>query len=114
MARKKTVSISRKPSNADAVGTPEPSQAAADDNPPKAYLPPSLEPSTDIVLVAPPSAPTAPQLGRFGRVVYGTVYCISYGVVFSAILIGQFIPGSRVVGQAMLDGGGSARRSLGH
>jgi hypothetical protein len=44
--------------------------------------------------------------------VYGTVFCLSYGVVFSAILLGKCIPGSGLAGQALLDGAGSARRSF--
>jgi hypothetical protein len=47
------------------------------------------------------------------RVVYGTVYCLSYGVVVSAILLGKLIPGSALLGHAMQDGAGAASRRFG-
>lgn len=98
MARKKTVSISRKPSAAQASPPPlamklQPYESAQD---------------------APEAALSVASLNPVGRMVYGTVYCLSYGVVYSAILLGQFIPGSGLVGHALLDGAGSARRSFTH
>lgn len=103
MARKKTVSISRKPSAADlpAIGE-EPAVAAS--SPP---YPATMNPGggTDTGL--------APALGAFGTAVYGTVYCLSYGVMFSVILIGACIPGGALIGRAWQDGSGAARRRYG-
>ncbi len=87
MARKKTVSITRKPSTA---ASPPP-------------LPATLKPNgrTDTALV--------PALGPLGKAVYGTVYCVSYGVMFGVILLGACIPGSALIGRAWQDGSGAAR-----
>jgi hypothetical protein len=102
MARKKTVSISRKPSAEDAA--PEDSGASANPSP----LAMTLQPYAEIL----EDEASPLSLGPVGKVVYGTVFCLSYGVVFGAILLGQFIPGSRVLGHALQDGAASARRSF--
>jgi len=107
MARKKTVSISRKPSAADA--SPVAGEPAAQASPPPLAM--KLQPY-ESVQDAPEAALSVASLNPVGRVVYGTVYCLSYGVVYSVILLGQFIPGSGLVGHALLDGAGSARRSF--
>lgn len=52
---------------------------------------------------------TALPLGPVGRAIYGTVFCVSYGVVFGAILIGYFIPGSGLIGRALNDGAEAAQ-----
>lgn len=106
MAKKKTVSISRKPFNPGGADTPEASNQARPDDP-TPRLPSSLE------RVEEKPMPATAGLGPFGRVVYGTVYCLSYSVAFGALLLGQFMPGSRLVGQAIHDGADSARRSFG-
>jgi len=102
MARRKTVSISRKPSADDAPPADDESAAPASPSP----LALTLQPYADLVDEPPPGL----SLGPVGRVVYGTVFCLSYGVVYSAILLGQFIPGGRVLGHALRDGAGAAQR----
>ncbi len=104
MARKKIVSISRKPSADD--------MPMAGVEPVATGSPPPLSLKLQAYPEAPETTPSAPALSPLGRVVYGTVYCVSYGVVYGAILLGQFIPGSGLVGHALLDGAGSARRSF--
>jgi hypothetical protein len=44
-----------------------------------------------------------------GRLVYGTVYTITYGVVYGALTLGRILPGSALIGQAIRDGHTSAR-----
>lgn len=100
MARKKTVSISRKPSS---VTPPSPvAETAVLDQP-------QTVPGQDQTPRDMPTSTHRPTVGPIGRVVYGTVFCVSYGVVFSAILIGKFIPGSGLIGRGLQDGAGSAR-----
>jgi len=108
MARKKTVSISRKPP-ADSV---EPVGGESAAQPGLSPLAMTLQPYADILHDEPASVRAALSLGPVGRVVYGTVFCLSYGVVYSAVLIGQFIPGGRVLGHALRDGAGAAERSF--
>ena len=47
-----------------------------------------------------------------GKAVYGAAYGVSYGVVFGALIVGMLIPGGRVIGQAMLDASGAARKDF--
>jgi len=100
MARKKSISISRKPSSETAPGTElifsEPSITS--------LL--SLEAASSAALVP------ASSLGFVGRFIYGTVYSVTYGVVFSTLFLGKLIPGSELVGKAMQDGTHSAKRDF--
>jgi hypothetical protein len=105
MARKKSVPISRKPLADEAL--PVISESAE-----SASLPPlnlKLQPYAETL--AEPQA--ARSLCPAVRVVYGTVYCLSYGVVVSAILLGKLIPGSGLLGHAIQDGAGAASRRFG-
>jgi len=45
-----------------------------------------------------------------GRAIYGTVFCLSYGVAFRAILLGRLIPGGALIGWSLRAGGDSAQR----
>lgn len=85
MARKKTVSISRKP-----LARP----GAAEDTLPAG---------------GGATEPRARSAGPLGRAVYGLAYGLSYGVVFGVILAGKLIPGSSLIGRGFLDGAGAAR-----
>ena len=53
---------------------------------------------------------TSASFGIIGKAVYGAVFCLTYGVVFSALAIGTLVPGKRIIGQAMVDATASARR----
>lgn len=50
--------------------------------------------------------------GLIARAVYGSVYCVSFGVVFSALVLGKLIPGRRLVAKGLLDGTMAARQSM--
>lgn len=52
------------------------------------------------------------SLNYCGRAVYGAVYGLTYGVVFGALMVSTLIPGGRLIGQAMLDAGGEARKDF--
>jgi hypothetical protein len=94
MARK-TVSIVRKPSAQAANLTTGPSQSE------QLMFVLEHEPRR-----APPEPPVA---GFIGRAVYGTLYCLSYGVVFGAMVVGSIIPGSGLIGRALRDGAAAAQ-----
>lgn len=47
-----------------------------------------------------------------GKCLYGMTYCLSYGVVLGILLMGLVIPGRSIMGKAMLDATGTARRDL--
>ena len=98
MARRKTVSISSKPSSSDAAATAEESAASSQESP----VPSETDEATDLV--------RASSLGAVGTVVYGAVYCVSYGVMFSVVMLGTCVPGSSLIGRAWQDGSGAARR----
>ncbi len=104
---KKTVTISRKPS-----GAGEETNATEGLN----ALPPGME-SAAAERGEPPeqtaiSSEVCDGPGPVGRAVYNTVYCVSYGVVFGALMIGKLIPGSGLVGRALRDGADSARQDF--
>jgi hypothetical protein len=104
---KKTVTISRKPSGAGEETTATEGLNA---------LPPGLEsaaaergePSERTTI----SSEVCDGPGPVGCAVYNTVYCVSYGVVFSALMIGKLIPGSGLIGRALRDGASSARQNF--
>lgn len=103
MARKKTVSISRKPLvRPGAAGDTLPavcSSAPAGGGP--------AEPGAGLPRGRP--EPRTRSAGPLGRAVYGLAYGLSYGVVFGVILAGKLIPGSGLIGRGFLDGAGAAR-----
>jgi hypothetical protein len=41
--------------------------------------------------------------GFYERTLYGATYYATYGIVYSALVVGALIPGSRVIGQAFSD-----------
>jgi len=103
---KKTVSFSRKPSAdhspllANMPDAP-PSPIAADTH--------KIQPETPR---SKPGARAAPAFNPLGYVLYGPVFCISYGLVFTAILLGNIIPGTRYIVRGMHDGADAAQRTL--
>jgi hypothetical protein len=99
MAQRKTVSISRKPST-----TVIPANGKATAVAPS--LPPPIAPLKRNGTSDPELDPT---IGLLGSAVYGTVYCLSYGVMFNMILLGSCIPGNALIGRAWQDGARAAR-----
>lgn len=101
MARKKTVSISRKPTLGPLTGVgAEPAVSASVAETEPAAANPGV----------PPCAGFAPAPGPLARAVYGAAYCLSYGLVFGVVLVGKLVPGSGLIGRGLRDGGGSALR----
>ena len=112
MARKKTVSISRKPS-ADAV-------TSNGYEPPLTAGPMTLTLNLDSGHQDPldgsesRATPSVLAYGPLGLTVYSMVYCLSYGFTFSTILLGNCIPGGALIGQAWQDGTGAAQHNFRH
>ncbi|QJD31038.1 hypothetical protein [Methylococcus geothermalis] len=50
--------------------------------------------------------------GLFAKAVYRSVYCLSFGVVLSALVLGKLIPGRRLIAKGLQDGTMAARQSL--
>ena len=112
MARKKTVSISRKPS-ADTV-------ISNGYEPPFTAGPMTLTLNLDSGHQDPldrsesRATPSILAYGPLGLTVYSMVYCLSYGFTFSTILLGKCIPGGALIGQAWQDGTGAAQHNFRH
>ncbi|MGR9106281.1 MAG: hypothetical protein ACU843_05045 [Gammaproteobacteria bacterium] len=98
MARRKTVPISTKPSNTGAATVGE-SAAISSAKPPGAS-----DARSEIEPIQ------TSRTGPLGTIVYGTVYYLSYGVMFSVTLLGACIPGSTLIGRAWKDGSEAGRR----
>ncbi|MFM8330950.1 MAG: hypothetical protein ACKN9T_04625 [Candidatus Methylumidiphilus sp.] len=121
MARKKTVAFSRKPAaetgaqdiesaaNPAPAAAPETAAPPSHDGPAEAPLSLQLQP---VETAAERDTALTPTLNPFGAAVYGTVFCLSYGLMFSALLLGACLPGSALVGRAWQAGTGSARRDF--
>jgi len=120
MARKKSVSIARKP-----TATPQ-TVATAEASVHKPRPERSVQ-TEAVVQVASPDWPIAaeparanregaqsaagsPEAGALGKLVYGAVYGVSYGVAFTAILLGRLLPGGALIGRACSDGVAAAGR----
>ena len=106
MARKKTIAITRKPTTATAATSI-----------PFAIPEPPLKLNVNLDAAAewrepPPADAETIAYGPVRRIVYGSLYCVSYTVVFSAILLGKLIPGSRLIGHALRDGSSAAQHSF--
>ena len=112
MARKKTISISRKP--------------LADAAPLEDFAPSVTDgPSALALNLKPPAAderdgqdsralPASLAYSPLGLAIYGPVYCISFSIMFSTILLGKLIPGSALIGQAWQDGTEAAQHNFRH
>lgn len=116
MARKKTVTFLRKPAaetgaqDIESAASPAPAEAPPPDHGPAAApLSMQLQP---VETAAERDTALAPMLNPFGAAVYGTVFCLSYGLMFSTLLLGACLPGSALVGRAWQAGTGSARRDF--
>lgn len=105
MARKKTIPISRKPTGGPMRrGSSEPFGSGS-----PAAIEAASGPGAGSSEASRQCAPK-PASGPLGRVLYGAVFGLSYGVVFTAILVGRLIPGSDLIGRGLRDGGDSAQR----
>lgn len=95
MARRKTVSISPKPSTTLAFA----GDAVA------------LEPESPVEAIA-ESKEIGASVNPIARAVYGAAFSVSYGVVFTAILLGHLVPGRRLIGRGLCDGAKAAQRTF--
>ncbi len=105
---KKTVTISRKPTAdiaapVDSKPSVTQSALALDWELPSKALPESPEAQT---------APIPFAYTPFGLAVYAPAFYFSYGLAFSAIMLGAFIPGSGLISQGIHDGAHAAQRDL--
>ncbi|MEW6037475.1 MAG: hypothetical protein AB1648_04385 [Pseudomonadota bacterium] len=57
------------------------------------------------------SGPPAVE-GLIAKAVYGSVYCLSFGVVLGALVLGKLIPGRQLIAKGLQDGTAAARQSL--
>ncbi|BBL74717.1 hypothetical protein [Methylomagnum ishizawai] len=116
MAKKKSVAITRKPNAIREIPADEPTATRHQNGP--AVFDLALDPPTGPVHVQPVGPEAAKPAAKgaagtacpLGKLVYGTVFGISYGVVFTAILLGKLIPGSGLIRRSMGDGAVSAER----
>ena len=112
MARKKTVSISRKPSTDTIISNGY--------EPPLTAGPMTLALNLDsghqeqLDGSGSRATPSVLAYGPLGLTIYGPVYCLSFSIMFSTILLGKFIPGSALIGQAWQDGTGAAQLNFRH
>lgn len=53
---------------------------------------------------------TGSDYGLLAQAVYGTVYALSFGCVFSAILVSRFLPGQEIVARGIGNGARAAHR----
>lgn len=108
MSRKKSVSISRKPSLAETspADVPEPAGLAS-----------LLADNSETARTGPPEpldADNPPAQGLVGRIVYQSTYCVCFGVVFGALLLIKLVPGSGLITRGMRDGAQAAYRYAEH
>jgi hypothetical protein len=66
---------------------------------------------------APPAVPADAfrdhaKSGLIAKAVYGSVYCLSFGVVLGALVLGRLIPGRQLIAKGLEDGTAAACRSL--
>jgi len=114
MSRKKSVTISRKPSNlakpATAERTSEPGNVSACGS--EELLPPFRvcgKAGTEETRYQPD---TEPSMGFLGKALYGATYGVSYGVVFTVLAVGRLVPGRTIIGKAMADATVSAKQAF--
>ncbi|QXP84504.1 hypothetical protein [Methylococcus sp. Mc7] len=80
----------------------------------------SLVSATEEKAAYPSDPPAAPadafrgpaNSGLIAKAVYGSVYCLSFGVVLSALVLGKLIPGRQLIAKGLQDGTAAARQSL--
>ena len=104
MNRKKTISISSKPSltqsGTGSVKTDFTLHGAI-----KLQAGPASTEALD-------HASKEPAHGLFAKTLYGAVYSLSFGAVFGTLIFCKLIPGGRIIRRAMNDGSHSAQRAL--
>jgi hypothetical protein len=111
MAKRKSISISPKPT----AGLAAPVQPDAPPRDGSAIPAARLDPPASPLHRAPPrpkppGAAQAGPAGPLGKLVYGAVFGVSYGVAFTAILLVKLMPGGTLVGRACRDGTAAAGR----
>lgn len=98
MARKKPITISRKPTAETIIRFDS--------------IPPLHRDSFQAQPLNSSPVKSSQSINPLGKAVYGTVYCLSYGVVFGALIIGSLIPGSALIGRALQEGAEAASKDF--
>lgn len=103
MSRRKTVSISRKPTGAEKIDEPAPAEFQAEQ---------SLVLREGMAEARPEAGPgeRPPRPGLVGRAVYRSAYGLSFGMVFGSLLLARLMPGGRLVARGLKDGARAACR----
>ena len=108
MSRKKSVTISRKP-------TPKQEPAVTADG---AISPGNSQVSVEVMKTqardAPACASSVVGCGLLVMTAYSVVYFLSFGAVFGALMLGAMVPGSAVLARAMNEGTNAAKRAFKH
>ena len=73
----------------------------------------TVESEAAAATAAPSSAEVLPVIGKYlGKAVYGTFYCASYGVVFTALIVARIVPMNNLIGCAIKEGALAAENAL--
>lgn len=102
MARKKSVSISAKPAHSSDPPGAGATSLVGD------FMPADVSVADDGALVV-----SEAGLGVLGRSVYRAVYVLSFGCVFSTMLLGRLVPGRDIIAKGIGDGAQAAKQAVG-
>lgn len=70
----------------------------------------TVESQATEVIDSPSSTEFLPSIEKYlGNAVYGAFYCVSYGVVFSALTVARMVPTNNLIGRAIKEGALAAR-----
>lgn len=103
MARRKSVMFSAKPVPAAGPGESDASLLVAD------FTPAASSFNDNTLLLKGSDA----GLSLIGRSVYRAVYVLSFGCVFSTLLLGRLVPGRDIIAKGMADGAVAAKEAAG-
>lgn len=99
MAQRKSVKLSTRPVHAsDTIGGG--ASAVSGD----------FIPADTPVTTAGTASGSEPVYGPLAQAVYGTVYALSFGCVFGAMLVSRILPGQEILARGIGDGARAARR----
>ncbi len=115
MARKKSITIARKPRAQPQRIDPE-VLLARESNPENVGSAPvamsTATPAEELGDRPAAKSKTSGPLGFFGKALYRTAYGVSYGVVFGALVVGLLLPGRRIIAQAITDASDAAKQDF--
>ena len=104
MSRKKTISISRKPTlTQDEADTAKVAYTMRSPMLPDGAMRTEGTDASDYVSLK-------PRYGILAKTIYGVVYSLSFGAVFGTLILWKLVPGSGMIGHAMIDGADAAKK----